>query len=1146
VNPTDARHIGITRRCECGLGWESAIDLLFHEFEDIMSQLHRFRTGSGLFLLSALIASSPPLFAQNRKAPVHFEHLTIDQGLSHTNVNCILQDSRGFMWFGTEDGLDRYDGYHFTIYRHREGDSTSLSWNCIYVLHEDRLGDIWLLTERKELNRYNRVSETLTCYSHDSTDTGSLSDNKVTALFEDKTGTLWFGTANGGLNRYDEATGKFIHYMNTPSDAKSLSTNAVLSICEDKHGTLWIGTPMGLNRFDRASQNFTRYLHDSKYPNSIADNFVWLVFEDRSGTIWLGTGREGLEQFDPTINAFRHYRIEAPKHMHRGNDHFIRALHEDSHGNFWIGTVAGICKLDKVSGGVTSFTIGNDNGMSLRNFVGRVFEDTKGRMWFGMWEGGLIEYDPEQKTFRQYVNNPDDMNSLSDNSIYSLYEDRTGTLWIGTWRGGVDRIDPARKPFIHYSREQRNSNSLSSNTVYCILEDRNGPIWIGTAGGLNKLDPATSKFQHYLHKVNDANSLSDNFICSMCEDDRGFLWIGTFGGGLDMFDPTTGRFSHYRNDPANERSLSNDAVMSIVQDTGGTLWIGTDEGVNRLDRAHGTFTRYQHDPANSASLRSNNVWSMCEDKAGILWVGTVGSIFYGTGLNKFDRASGSFSYFQNDPKNPASLSNNDVYAICTDQSGTVWAGTAAGLNRYDAQKQSFTRFTVEDGLMSDYITGILEEDGHLRADQAGNLWVCTPHGLSKFNPRTTTFRNYDASDGLQVIQFKGGPCKTRGGEMYFGGINGVIRFHPDSIRDNPYVPPIVLTAFRKLDTPTRLDSAVTEKKTLHLRYSDNVFAFEFASLNYTSPEKNQYAYKLEGFDADWVYCGTRRYVTYTNLDEGSYVFRVKGSNNDGVWNEEGASIAVIITPPFWDTWWFTTFLWFAAIGTIAGTVRYVEIRKMRQRMVVLEQQQALERERLRISSDLHDELASNLSSIAMFSKIVQDGDAAEGGDGIQKKQLLARITTLSRDSIDSIRDIIWAIDPGTETLDGLFARLQDMMVVACRLQNIHAHFDVAMIGRSRLTRLAPEFRTHLWLLLKEAVNNALKHSGCTDLSLRASSGDGMLKVIVRDNGAGFDALQVSKGKGLGTMSMRAKKMSGKVVLASIPGEGTVIEIEVRM
>jgi len=711
-------------------------------------------------------------------------------------------------------------------------------------------------------------------------------------------------------------------------------------------------------------------------------------------------------------------------------------------------------------------------------------------------------------------------------------------LWLGTFQGGLDKYDRAQKAFRHYTQDPGNPKSLSYKVVNGIFEDRWGVVWVGTYGGLNRFDRATETFTHYNNDPTNPRSLGHNDVTSVLEDSEGILWLGTSGGGLERFDRLKGRFIHYKHDPRNPKSLSSDFVWPLCEDKSGTLWIGTSGGggLNKFDRADETFTHYEHDPKNPNSLsRQGSVTTLCEDRSGMLWVGTTGS-----GLNKFDRVTGNFTHYVSDPQKQNSLSNNSVASIYEDSRGTLWIGTYSGVDEFNPATETFTSLKDKDGVLDNAITGILE-------DNSGCLWLNTGKGLSKFNTRTGTLRNYDASDGVTIGQQLGHSFfKNRSGELFFGGTNGFIRFHPDSIRDNPYVPPIVITAFKKFDKLVPLDTAISEKKVLELSYQDNVFSFEFVALNYSSPERNQYAYKLEGFDKDWTYCGTRRYASYTNLDGGTYVFRVKGSNNDGIWNEEGTSILVTVTPPFWKTWWFVTIFFVTIAVSIGGAIRYIEITKLRRRMRALEQQQALERERLRISNDLHDELASNLSSIGTLSKILHDGTDADGARPAQAQQLLGRIANLSKESVDSIRDIIWAIDPKEETLENLLIRLRDMVIASCRAKNIHFQFEQPRHVQIPSSNLPPDLRRQLWLLLKEAVNNALKHSHCTELSLCVEYGGGMLKVIVRDNGLGFDPAKVSKGKGLGTMKMRSEQIGASLELMSRIEEGTSIAILLKL
>lgn len=554
-------------------------------------------------------------------------------------------------------------------------------------------------------------------------------------------------------------------------------------------------------------------------------------------------------------------------------------------------------------------------------------------------------------------------------------------------------------------------------------------------------------------------------------------------------------------------------------------------GLDEFDRDSGIFIHHKYDPKDPNSLGWNWVNAIYEDKSGTLWVGTSTD----TALNKLDRATGKFTRYLYDPKNIKSLSLYSVHSIYEDSRGTLWIGTAAGLNRFERSTETFTHFTTKDGIASDFIGAILE-------DNSGYLWLKTLKGVSKFDPRTGTFRNYDASDGVNINPGWGkASYKNKKGEMLFGGTNGFVRFYPDSVKDNPHVPPIVITAFKVFDKPVPLDTAISEKKVLELSYRDDVFSFEFVALNYTSPEKNQYAYKLEGFDKDWIYCGTRRYASYTNLDGGTYVFKVKGSNNDGVWNEAGTSIFVIITPPFWKTWWFRTISFLTIAISIGGTIRYIETTKLRRRLRALEQQEALERERLRISRDMHDEVGANLTKISVMSELaLKNRQTPDGGT----KELL-KISQTAREVIDNIGAILWAINPRNDRLDNLAGYIRESTSEFLEMTPIKYSFDFPeqIPGHP----LSAEARRNIFLTMKEATNNVVKHSGATSVELHCRVSDHEVEFSIQDNGKGFIIEELpGRGNGLLNMKKRIEDIDGNFQIESQPGHGTRIKLIVPL
>ena len=783
------------------------------------------------------------------------------------------------MWFGTEDGLNKYDGYQFAVYKHDPDNSSTLSDDEVSAIYEDRSGNLWIGTHNG-LNRFDRTTGTFTCYQHDPDDPQSLSWPVVLSICEDRAGTLWVGTEGGGLGQLDQATNTFTHYQHAPDDPRTLSDDSVYAIYKDRSGELWVGTDGGLDRFDRTTGTFTHYRHDPNDLQSLGDNSVRVIFEDRQGVLWIGTDGGGLDRMDRPSQTFIHYE-HSPGDLHGLSDNRVQAILEDGAGRLWVGSPSGLDLLDR----------------SHNRFV-------------------------------HYQHDPNDPHSLSDNMVYAIYEDRSGVLWIGTGLGGLSKYSRATDQFTLYQHRPNTTNSLSDNAVYSIYGGQSGNLWIGTKyGGLNRLDRNSDTFTVYQHDPDNPASLSSNQVRTILEDHTSALWIGTRYGGLNQFEPQTETFTHYRHDPNDPGSLSEDWVSVIYKDRSDNLWIGTwDSGLDRLDRATGTFVHYQHDPNDPSSLSSNSVRSIYEDPAGMLWVGTSGG-----GISLLDRDNNRFTHYAHDPDDPQSLSSNDsVLSIYEDATGTVWiASYGGGLNRFDRATQTFTHYTEKDGLPNDMVYCILPDSEEF-------LWISTNSGLSKFDPRTEVFRNYDVRDGLQSNEFNYGACfQSDSGEMFFGGIQGFSAFFPEQVEDNPHLPPIVITAFSKFNQTVRTD--LTANEHLQLSYKDNFISFEFAALDYTAPDKNQYAYMLERQDEDWVYAGTRRHADYTNLRGGDYVFRVKGSNNDGVWNEEGVAVYITVTPPVWETWWFRGIVVLLLVGSVISGYR-LRVRSIEARSRELENQ----------------------------------------------------------------------------------------------------------------------------------------------------------------------------------------------------------------
>lgn len=750
-----------------------------------------------LFIILFIVNS----IAQNK---ISFNHLTVENGLSQSAVTVIFQDKSGFMWFGTQDGLNRYDGYNFKIFKNISDDSTSLSDNFIFSIYEDETGTLYIETQSGKLNKYNPYKESFTIVSPEKINFHKAKMSSVMAIRFDKNDVVWKGGLGKeiGLTREDKTTGKSTTFLHSINNTKSISDNKVYSVFRDSKGNLWIGTFNGLDKLDENTGTFEHFKNIPSNSNSLSDNWVWPIFED-------------------------------------------------SKGNLWIGTV----------------------------------------------KGGLNKYDSNTNSFVSYKNDPSDAKSINDNFIFSIYEDRSGLIWVGT-NSGVNYFDPSSQVFQHYFNIPGNKNSLSDNTVNAMLVDSKGIYWIGTRnGGLDKFDYLQKRFFNYSYNPSNPNGLVSNSIQVIYEDKEKILWLGSFSSGLNSFNTETEVFKSYTNNPSDPNSLTDNRIYAILEDRNGVMWIGTYAGgLNRLDKSTGIFTSFKHDKNDSTSISSNNVWTFAEDNQGKLWIGT-----FGGGVNLLDKSTNKFICFRNNPADSKSICDDNVIRIFKDSKGDMWFGTTKGLSHYLSESKSFKNYNEKDGLSNNFIYGILE-------DNSGNLWLSTNNGISQFNPEKETFKNYYTEDGLQNNEFNQNAFAKdfKTGNLLFGGVNGFNVFNPSLITGNTYVPPIAFINFIRYNTDDEegkpiFEKGISQMNDVSLTYKDNIVTFEFAALSYYNNLNNQYKYKLEGFNENWIQLGTNNKVTFTNLSPGDYVLKVIGSNNDGVWNEEGTSLIIHVSPPWWKT-----------------------------------------------------------------------------------------------------------------------------------------------------------------------------------------------------------------------------------------------------
>ncbi len=824
--------------------------------------------------------------AQQSNDGFTFEHLSIKQGLSQGIVTGITQDVKGFMWFGTEDDLNRYDGYEFVHHENNPNDKNSMPDNWIRALTTDKNGDVWIGTDTRGIAKYDRKKDRFIRYQTNPSNSNSLISNYITTLFTDSKNRIWVGTKDAGLCMLDSTRKNFVRYGSKKEDINSLADNYVRTIFETKTGEIWIGTNAGLCLLNEVTNTFTSYRTSSI---GLTNHEIRSICEDKYGILWIGTGGGGVNKFDPKKNTFYTYQYldaKTPEYFLL-NKVGINAIIQDQRGNIWIGTAQGGIKRE------------------LRYVLAK---DKAGK------ETTVIK-----EIFTIFKNSPSNLYSLSNNHIRNIFEDVSGVIWIGTDGGGINFYDPDSKVFKHYKHDASDINTLANNTIRTIYEDSEGILWVGAVeSGLDRFDRQKNIVKNYRYE----QGLIGNTVSAIFEDSEGILWFGTHGGGLNQFDRRTQRFTAYQHNPTIATSISSNSIEAIREDKHGYLWIATANGLNRFDKKTKIFYAYLHDPNNANSLANNNIQSnaFLIDRFGVIWIGT-----YGGGFSKYDTELRRFYHYKNDPKDAQSLCDDRVIALHEDKMGNVWVGThGGGMCKLDKQTDKFTTFNTSNGMPNNEVYGILGDDN-------GNVWASTKNGLVKYNISSQIFKTYYETDGLQSnVFYWGAAYRSKSGELFFGGTNGLNAFFPNKIKDNSYVPPVVVTKFQVLnknlfikDDSLHKDSPLTENitdiKELELSFRQSTLTFEFSALNYRLSQKNQYAYKLENFDDEWIYVeAKKRFAAYSNLPPGDYIFKVKASNNDGVWNHEGTSVKIKIVPPIWKTLWFQFLAVLIVLGSFFG------------------------------------------------------------------------------------------------------------------------------------------------------------------------------------------------------------------------------------
>ncbi len=986
----------------------------------------------------------------------------MQDGLSQSVILDIVQDSTGFLWIATQDGLNRYDGNEFKVFKYSPTDSNSIKGNWINTLTLGNNSTLWIGTYRSGLGKLNLKTYK---YTHVLPDTSSSKKKFAIGKIIPFNNFLFVSTYGNGFYIINLQTNQIKRFLHNPKDSNSPSGNFIRSMLLSKNNVLWLGTTKGLDRFDIKKEIFTHYFKNDKN-KKLAENFIVTLLEDSNNNLWIGT-RKGLNIYNQITKQLFEYS-NSPKIKNSLSDKTIIDFWEDSYGYVWIATWKGGLNKTKIpiSSSVfnykkiefISFQKEAGNNFSLSgNYVRKIFEDKSKNLWIGTWGSSLNKIDLKPQKFHSVGSNKKDKLHLSNNFVRSFTMDVNGRLWVGTDGGGLDILDTKKNNFENHSFGYKKNKNLGKDRIYSLLTISNNDIWIGLGDGLVIWHSKENKFQNIEIKKYFPEIKRNILINGIVEYENEIILSSNFG--LLVYTKKTNKFSKLYF-PEKYKSIFPDKEISfILKEDKNNLWVGT----NKSFLFKILLTK------NDGSLFPKNIVSF---------------------LNRIPK-----NYF----------GSKRVNHLCKDKKGSVWISTSQGLFELTSN-DSINIFTEKDGLPNEIIYASLE-------DNLGNIWVSTNKGIAKlsFNDGKTFIKNYDASDGLQGNEFNQASCyKSSKDVLYFGGINGYSYFKPKELKENPFPPNSVITQINILNKEIPNHNKVISNKALTVNYYDKMLTFSFAALEFTNPSKNKYAYKLEGFDDIWIYTENKRHATYTNLNPGNYKLKLKTSNDDEIWGKETHVLSLTVQPPFWMTWWFIL-LSLISIALLLFLIHKYRVKRLLE----------MERLRIKIASDLHDEVGPLLTQISLTADSINyDSDMSR----IKKRSTTIR--DRSCEIRNSLSDVIWTIDARKDKFENLIDRMHDFSNSLVEEKDIKLKFISNISDMNKILKV--DFRQNIFLIFKEAVNNAVKHSLGSQITINIAYKKNEFIMKISDNGIGLDTEKNYKGNGLKNIKMRAEKISAQI------------------